>query len=514
MSTYKETLERTEAQTDFLQTDLAKSTIITNGGLALLYFVILVFWFPKGEPVLYWLLIAGEVFHLWQLLTYLYTVWDTNYKAPFDSSFKPPVDVFITVAGEPIEIVEETARAALAMRHPHLSIHLLNDGYVAKKDNWRDVERLAERLGINCITRTTPGGAKAGNINNALRLTHNPYIAVFDADHVPHPDFIEKTIGYFAEPRMGFVQSPQFYKNRDLNEVTRGSWEQQALFFGPICKGKNRLNATTMCGTNMLISRNALNEVGGMCEESIAEDFLTGMFIHEKGYRSTYVPEVLAEGLAPEDFLSYWKQQFRWARGALDMVFRYGIAMRPGLSIAQRIQYLSSVSFFFSGLVVLMNALMPVIFLFTGLVPFEISTMGLAAVFLPYIFLTLYTLRQSSNFTFTFKSLAFSMAGFTIHIQALLSALSGKKATFAVTSKRQLSGNFLNLVTPHMLYIVLVAIGIIVAATREGLTPSVVTNSTWAILNVAVFMEFIHAAVPAESTAKEPALTTSPAKAA
>ncbi len=499
--------EMNEAKKVFLETRISKSTLLMNGGLAILYFIILAFWFPKGNPMLYWLLIAGEIFHLWQLTTYLWTAWDTDYQNPFDKGFMPPVDVFITVAGEPVEIVEETARAAKAMHYPDLKVHILNDGYVAKKENWQDMELLAKKLGINCITRKTPGGAKAGNINNALKQTQNPYVAIFDADHVPHIDFLEKTVGFFKDTQMGFVQSPQFYKNFDENEVARGSWEQQALFFGPICKGKNRLNATTMCGTNMLISRKALEEVGGMCEESIAEDFLTGMFMHEKGYKSTYVPEVLAEGLAPEDFLSYYKQQFRWARGALDMVFRYNIFTRSGLSFAQRLQYISSISFFFSGLVVAMNAAIPIIFLFSGLVPFEISTMGLAAVFLPYIFLTLYTLRLSSNFTFTFKSLAFSMAGFTIHIQALFAALSGQKATFHVTSKHQIKGNFLHLVYPHIAYIILVAVGMVVAAAREGLTPSVVTNVAWAVLNVGIFMEFIRAASPTRAESGEHVMT-------
>lgn len=485
---------------NFLATNVAQSTLIVNGGLALVYFIVLTFWFPKGNSVLYWLLIAGEVFHLWQLFTYLYTVWDTEYRAPFDSRFIKPVDVFITVTGEPLEVVEETVRAAKAMRYPDFKVHILNDGFVAKKENWRDVEMLAQKLSVNCITRTVPGGAKAGNINNALRQTQNPLVAVFDADHVPHRDFLEKTVGYFTDPMMGFVQSPQYYKNFSENDVTRGSWEQQALFFGPICKGKNRLNSVTMCGTNMLISRKALVEVGGMCD-SIAEDFLTGFFMHEKGYKSTYIPEVLAEGLAPADFLSYYKQQFRWARGALDMVFKYNILFRKGVTLAQKIQYLSSISFFFSGLVVLMNALIPIVFLFTGLVPFQISTMVLAAIFLPYIFLTLYVLRQSSNFTFTFKSLAFSMAGFMIHIQALWAALLGKKTTFHVTSKQQIHGNFINLVYPHIAYIALLAVGMIVGAAREGLTPSVVTNSAWAILNVSIFMEFIRAAVPQEEFA-------------
>lgn len=483
----------------FLETQVPKVLLFLNAVLALVYLIIITFWFPHGNPVLFWLLIAGEVFHLWQTLTYIYTVWDTEYMPPSDPHHTPYVDVFITICGEPVDIVEETIIAAKAMDYPNFTIYLLNDGYVAKKDNWREIVGLAVKHGVGCFTRQIPGGAKAGNINNALKQTTSPLVAIFDVDHVPHRDFLRKTIGYFKDERMGFVQTPQYYKNHNVNEVTQGAWEQQALFFGPICKGKNRLNAVTMCGTNMVIRKKALLEVGGMCEESIAEDFVTGMFLHERGWKSCYVPEVLAEGLAPEDFLSYYKQQFRWARGSMDVLFKYKFIIRKGLNFAQRMQYLSSVSFFLSGTVVLMNALIPIIFFYTGLVPLEISTMMLAAVFLPYIFITLYILEFSSNFNFTFKSLAFAMAGFMIHIKALVVSLLGIKSTFSVTSKTKISGNFIGLVIPHITYIVLVFIGVGFALYRGGINPSLVTNFAWAALNIGIFIEFIRAALPQQN---------------
>src|SRR3989344_559683 len=362
---FQETSHEKDARVDFLRTGAPRSLLLLNVVFAVAYFLAIVFFFNRGNEILFWILVAGEVFHLWQLCTFIYTVWDTSYKHRFDPHHCPRVDVFIPVAGEPVDIIEETVRAAKEMDYPRFSVHILNDGLVAGKENWKEVEYLAERIGVSCITRTVPGGAKAGNINNALSLTSAPIVAILDADHVPHRDFLSKTAGYFADTSMGFVQTPQYYKNHNANFIAAGSWDQQALFFGAILKGKNRLNSTTMCGTNMLIRRESLLEVGGMCEKSIAEDFITGMFIHEKGWKSAYVPEVLAEGLAPEDFLSYYKQQFRWARGSLDLVFRYHIFLRRGLSLVQKIQYLSSVSFFLSGLVVFMNACIPLIFFFT-----------------------------------------------------------------------------------------------------------------------------------------------------
>ncbi len=251
-----------------------------------------------------------------------------------------------------------------------------------------------------------------------------------------------------------------------------------------------------MCGTNMVLNRQALADVGGMCETNIAEDFLTSLFIHKKGWKSVYVPEVLAEGLAPEDFSSYYKQQFRWARGSLEVMFKYNPFFQKGLTLAQRIQYLASSSYYFSGLIVLMNALLPIIFFFTGKVPVNVSTMALAAVFLPYIFMNIVTLWLSSNASYTFRALSFSMGSFSLQIQALWAVLTGKKSTFNVTSKQQLSGNFLYLVTPHMLYFVLLVVGVGVAVLREGVSAAVIANLSWALFNAAIFYPFIIAASP------------------
>jgi cellulose synthase (UDP-forming) len=493
----------------FLLNAVPKFMLFVTICVALIYTFILIFWFQVSNLYLFILLIIGQVFSLWMALTFLYTIWDMDYEPKGDDSFGEPVDIFITVAGEPVEIVEETLVAALAMDYPNFNVYILNDGYVAKKDNWQEIEQLALRYGAGCITRKIPGGAKAGNINNALSLTKSPFVAIFDADHVPHRDFLQKTMRLFADQKMGFVQSPQFYKNYKTNLVTRGAWDQQSLFFGAIKKGKNRLNSVTMCGTNMVIRREPLMAVGGMCETNIAEDFVTGLFMHQRGWKSAYVPEVLAEGLAPEDFLSYYKQQHRWARGSLEVLFKYNPLFMRGLTWGQRIQYLASASYYLSGLFVILNALIPIIFFYTGQVPFLISTMALAIVFIPYIFLIIYSLQLSTNFTYTFRALAFSMGSWVIHLSALKEVIMGKKTAFAITSKKAEVGNFGYLVYPHLIYIALAVVGIGIALAREGFSASISTNTAWVLLNSFIFYPFIRAAFPhnAEQEDTEEVLT-------
>ena len=392
--------------------------LILNLVLSLVYFVCIAYFFPIGNVWLFGLLILGELFHLWQVIGYLHSVWPRTRTHKFDETISDDVAVFVTVCGEPADIVEETVKACLKMKYPSFSVYILNDGFVANRDNWREAEVLAKKYNITCITRRTPGGAKAGNINHALAKTKEPFIVIFDADHVPKKEFLTTMMGYFTDEKVAFVQSPQYYKNHAENMVTGGAWEQQALFFGAILQGKNNTNTAFMCGTNMIMRRTQLMEAGGMCETSIAEDFLTSLLIHEKGGKSVYVGKVLAEGLAPEDFLSYYKQQFRWARGSLEVIFNYNPIFRRGLTFSQKLEYLASASFYLSGLIVLMNAVLPLIYFYFAQEPLSINTMTLAFIFIPYIIIVLYTLQLTSNFSYTFRALSFSLSSFPIHIKA------------------------------------------------------------------------------------------------
>ena len=477
-------------------TQASKILLIGVALISLIYFIFITFFIAPSNYWLYGILIVGEIFHLWQIITYIITVWDTQSNNIYDENFSPEVDIFITVAGEPIEIIKETAIAAKNMVYPKFNIYLLNDGFVAKKDNWREVKKLAKDLGINCITRKIPHGAKAGNINNALQQTKSEFFVVFDADHVPAREFLQKTMGYFIDSKVGFVQTPQYYKNHNQNLVTEGAWRQQELFFGAICKGKNKTNSVFMCGTNMVLRREAIMAVEGMCETNIAEDFLTSLFVHSKGWKSVYIQEVLAEGLAPEDFMSYYKQQFRWARGSLEIIFKYNPLFNRGLSFSQKLQYLSSASYYLSGGIFLLNMILPLIFLFTGNVPLINSSMIIALVFIPYIYLVMYILQRSSNFTYSFKGLAFSMSSFMIHIQALIAVLTGQKNGFSITSKTQVSGNFIHLNWPHILYILISLIGITYYLSNIGVTASLFANGTWIVLNIMIMIPFLQASLP------------------
>jgi cellulose synthase (UDP-forming) len=449
-----------------------------------------------GNPVLYSLLIAGELYHLFMAFTFWYTIRSSGneYKPVYrEGEYFPAVDIYIPVAGEPLDVIRNTVISAINIDYPNFKIYILNDGFVAKKDNWKDVESLALELNVNYITRVNQGGAKAGNINHALKETKGDLIAIFDSDMAPHENFLKRTTPYFQDPKMGFVQTPQYYKDYDLNPVTSGAWNQQEFFFGPIMAGKDKDNSAFLCGTNVVIRRTALEEADGMYQWSVAEDFLTSLFIHNKGWSSKYLTEVLAEGLAPEDLLSYYKQQFRWARGSMDVLFKHNPFFKKGLTLIQKIQYLSSALYYFNGLVVLTDLLMPLFFLYFNVQAVISSTTSFAVFFIPFMFLNLYTLYYASEASLSFRALSFSFSSWYLQLTAIKSVLFREKVSFSITPKQAQSGNFMILVLPHLIYILITGFGYMVGISREGVSPAVITNISWTLFNIAVFIPFIEA---------------------
>lgn len=464
--------------------------------VSLLYLGCVLFYLQKGDLFLFSLLAISEVFHVWLLLTLIYTLWPRKIQRQFDSKITPVVDIFITVVNEPVEIVKETIIACKNLNYKFKNIYILNDGFVCNYEGWEDVFNLAKEQGIGCITRKIPGGAKAGNINNALKSTEGDLILIFDADHIPNSDFLDKTVPYFVDENVGFVQSPQYYKNFHINPVTLGAAEQQELFFGPIMNGKDALNSAFMCGTNMILRRKMLDQVDGLCETNIAEDFMTSLLVHQKGWKSIYIPEILAKGLAPEDFLSYCKQQFRWARGSMEILFWHNPIFSKTLTFAQKLNYFISASYYLGGIIVIINLITPMVYLVFGLEPLHSASMILPALFLPYIVFSVLILNISTNSGYTFKALAFSNGSFWIFCKALFSVIFKQKNSFEVTSKQKISGNFVMLVWPHILYFILGILAIGFGIYKSGFNPALITNASWVAFNMITFVPFVLAALP------------------
>jgi cellulose synthase (UDP-forming) len=213
---------------------------------------------------------------------------------------------------------------------------------------------------------------------------------IVDADHVPLPNFLERTLGYMDDPEVAFVQSPQAFFNRSFQhprDYEDPVLNEQSLFYDLICRGKDRHNACFWCGSSALVRRSALEAVGGVATETVVEDTHTAMKLHQAGWRSVYHPEVLAVGLAPEEVTAFLTQRGRWAAGCFQVLRRDNPLFARGLTFQQRLHYFSSVSHYVEGPQRLVGLLVPSLVLLTGTVPLAAPAALYLALFLPQLIL-------------------------------------------------------------------------------------------------------------------------------
>lgn len=439
-----------------------------------------------GHPVLYVLLVVAELFNVVHALGFWWTCGRAGDRPHRPAHGDPDVDVLIPVYGEPVEVVEPTLVAAAALRGGRVRVALLDDG------GSREMEALAHRHGARYVRRSVHVGAKAGNINHALRHVTAPFVAVFDCDHVPAPDFLERTLGHLDDPQVALVQTPQWYANAGENEVAKAAASQQALFFGPIARGKDARGAMFCCGTNMLFRRAALDDVGGFPEQSVTEDFQLSLTLQERGWRTVYVAEVLAQGLGPEDMASYASQQQRWARGCLSAI---PDVLRADLPLHRKAQHLLSASYFLTGWTVLLYMALPVIRILTGAQPVAGAGADQFLVrFAPYFGLALLAVAVAGAGTYTWRAFALAFASWWIHVDASVRALRRRPGSFVVTPKRGTSGLQLRAVWPS-----LVALGILVGTIAWGLwrdrSPGTLNNIAFAFVHVSVLVTGVRPAL-------------------
>ena len=309
-----------------------------------------------------------EVHHALGVGLYTFSLWDTDAPPPpagVDST-DLRVAVLITTHDESIEVLLPVVSAALAIDPPH-ETWVLDDG------NRPEVAELAVGLGASYLARESNEHAKAGNLNNALEHIQADVIAVFDADHVVMPEFLMNTLGYFDDPGIAVVQTPQDFYNVDSFEHVarrdRPTFQEQAVFYRLILPAKNRWKAGFWCGTNALVRVSALLDVGGVATGSVTEDIHTSIRLHKRGWRIVVHNEVLARGLAATNISQYMLQRRRWARGAMQVMRSERLLTSSELTIPQRVAYTATLWAWFDALRSLLFLGLPILVLTTGALP-------------------------------------------------------------------------------------------------------------------------------------------------
>jgi cellulose synthase (UDP-forming) len=316
-----------------------------------------------GNPVLFFLLSLA----FWWSMLRLLLVWIGLLHIEKPAPPPPPAEglkvaIFTTSSpGEPPEMFEKTLAACARIAYPHTTYLL---------DDTRDpvMREIAERHGAIWLEIVGVPGAKAGKINEALRRTDEDFILVLDPDHIPFPGFLHQTLGYFADPEVGFVQVCQAYYNQYRSFTAAGAAEQTYTFYGPSQMALHGMGSAVAIGANCTFRRKALESIGGH-GIGLAEDLITSIRIHAAGWKSVYNPVIVSRGLVPEDLGSFCKQQLKWSRGLFEVAFSELPRLWTRLRFWQKISYATISTYYMVGVTMMIFVLLPFLFFATGVLP-------------------------------------------------------------------------------------------------------------------------------------------------
>jgi cellulose synthase (UDP-forming) len=292
---------------------------------------------------------------IWFLFALLYasTQLVANWVLYLAAKFPPPppvlqkgwtVDVFITAYNEPYEMIERSLAAICSLQGEYLP-WLLDDGRNP------DLKLLATRLGAGYLTREGNENAKAGNLNAALAKTCGDIIVIFDCDHAPQPEFLERSLGYFNDPEIGFVQVMLTFNFDPNNWVAIAAMETTLEYYNPTSIGSAEVGGVSLMGSNALIRRKALDSIGGY-QPGLAEDLATSLALHAAGWKSAYLAEPLAPGIAPPSYTAWFTQQLKWARGVFELLLTVYPRVFSRLNWGQRLAYMIRMGRYWIGPVV------------------------------------------------------------------------------------------------------------------------------------------------------------------
>ena len=378
--------------------------------------------------------------------------------------YAPQVDVFIPTYDEPAFILRRTVIGCQAMEYPYKTVYLLDD------TRRPEIRALAEELGCEYLARPDNAHAKAGNLNHAIALTSGDLIASFDADFVPTRNFLWRTLGFFQDPNVALVQTPQSFYNPDPIARNLGLegilTPDEEVFYRQIQPMRDGAGGVVCSGTSFVVRRQALEQTGGFVTESLSEDYFTAIRLAAQGNKVVYLDEKLSAGLAAETISAHATQRIRWAQGTLQAFFIESNPLTiPGLMPIQRLAHLEGLLHWFSSIPRIVFLFMPLTYTFLRIIPIQATTAEVLYFFLPYYMVQLTVFgwlnhRSRSALLSDVYSLVLVFPLAATVIQALLSPFS---KGFKVTPKGVNSDRFVfnwKLAWPLVIIFVLTAISL------------------------------------------------------
>jgi cellulose synthase (UDP-forming) len=422
---------------------------------------------------------------------YLFNHWTQAHLFESDAPPAGSLDVFLPVVSEPLELFEQTLRAAVAIDYSPKTVYVLDDG------GRPDIQLLARRYGAAYLARETNADYKAGNLNYGLQHSGGEFILVLDADQVTRPEIARELLGHFAAgPKVAIVAARQAF------DVPEGDFNHDYLFYGQSLPGKNADNAAISCGSGVFYRRSALDQIGGFQTWNLVEDLYTSYVLHARGFTSLYINKSYTVGLAPLDLPTIYKQRGVWAVDTLRIFFKHNPLLQKGLTVRQKWHY------FEMGWTYLVSALaLPAIFV---LIPLSLLTnTAIVPAFDTYLLLRFPALYFTVLFFYLQSGHSLSVhqfwiSLFPVYLRAIPLALLPNRPVYRVTSKTGSSrARYLSFVLPHLGLIGLNAGALLWNAAQHGFGELPAAGAIWLIFIVNWFWPILGKGLGLEPPAGE-----------
>jgi cellulose synthase (UDP-forming) len=362
---------------------------------------------------------------------------------------------------EDVDMLRNTIAAMVSMSYRH-------DTWVLDEGDHPSVRALCNELGANHFSRKgidryhQPEGrfktrTKHGNYNAWLDATGclDAYdvIVNFDPDHVPRREFLERTLGYLDDPRVGYVQAAQVYYNQPASFIARGAAEETYAYYATGQMLSHAVGYPIVTGCHTVNRASALREVGGYAPHE-ADDLLITLHYRSAGWRGVYVPEILAEGLTPVDWRGYLTQQRRWARSTLDIQARHLPKLAGRLPRLQGLLAFLHGLVYLQGVTTLLSVAILVFMLAGGVAPSFLQLRTLLVLFSCGVALEVCNLYRQRFFLdrlewgVHWRARVLRFAKWPFILLAAIDAALGKRGPYTITSKARRKGDARAMLAP------------------------------------------------------------------
>ncbi|MBW3561993.1 MAG: glycosyltransferase [Actinobacteria bacterium] len=343
-----------------------------------------------------------------------------------DPDHQPFVSIHVPAYNEPPEMLIGTIRSLEALDYPHYEIVVI-DNNTEDPEVWHPVRDYCESRELVTFVHVDPWpGYKSGALNLALDSYTDPraeVVGIVDADYRVEPDWLTETVGYFADPELAFVQTPQDYHDWEDDPYLTACYDAYEYSFAVTMRSRNERDGSIFAGTMGLIRRDALEQAGGWDEWCITEDAEVSLRLLKQGYSGHYIHQTFGHGIMPLTFSALKRQRFRWAFGGVQILRMHWRALLlewrsedNHLSLGQRFHYLAGglgwfidvLAFGFTAVLLTIATLL----ITTGSVPLR-PLVG-AVVLLPTVLIAsgllrgLWALRKATGISWKRASLAFA----------------------------------------------------------------------------------------------------------